>query len=109
MAVGWSCTTIANGEQSVMIVGALLMPLLLVDKWDLQVLVIVTVLYLALDDLLRASGWIMWHAVGQSHGLLTAAILVLEVITVFTMKMLELFVQLVSWDGIYISCTEQYL
>ena len=92
-------TTTENGGQSVMMVGALLMPLLLVDKWDLWVCVTVTVLALALEHLLSASGWMMWHAVGQSLGLLTVAMLVLGMKTVATVKMLELFVEKVSWDG----------
>ena len=58
-----------------------------------------TVLDLALEHLLRASGWMMWHAVGQSRGLLTAVMLELGEITVATVKMLELFVDKVSWDG----------
>ena len=58
-----------------------------------------TVLVLALERLLRASGWMMWHAVGQSRGLLTAAMLELGEKTVATGKMLELFVTKVSWDG----------
>ena len=58
-----------------------------------------TVFSLALERLLRASGWMMWHAVGQSRGLLTVAITVLGSITVITVKMLELFVTTVSWDG----------
>ena len=58
-----------------------------------------TVLALALDHLLSASGWMMWHAVGQSHDLLTVAMLELGMKTVPTVKMLELFVEKVSWDG----------
>ena len=58
-----------------------------------------TVLSLALERLLSASGWMMWHAVGQSHGLSTVAITVLEMKAVITVKMLELFVTKVSWDG----------
>ena len=59
----------------------------------------VTVLSLALERLLRASGWMMWHAVGQSRGLLTAGMLELGEKTVTMGKMLELFVDKVSWDG----------
>ena len=81
-----------NGGQSVMMVGALLMPLLLVDKWDLWMSVPVPVSSLALEHLLRASGWMMWPAMGQSLDLLTAAMLVMGMKTVTTVKMLELFV-----------------
>ena len=87
-----SSTIIADGEQSVMIAGALLMQQLLVDKWDLLVPMAVGRPSLALDHLLRPSGWMMWGAVGQSHGLLTATIVVLEIITVSTVRMLELSV-----------------
>ena len=99
MAVGWRFTTTTNGGQSVMIVGALLMPLLLVDKWDLWLWVPVTVLALALEHFLRVSGWMMCPAMGQSHSLLTAVMLVLGSITAATGRMLELFVQMVSWDA----------
>ena len=57
-----------------------------------------TVLSLALENPLRAYGWLMWHAVGQSHGLLTAATIVTHQ-TVATVKMLELFVVMVSGKG----------
>ena len=75
-----------------MIVGALLMPLLHVDKWDLWVSVTVPFLALALEYLIRVSGWLMWPAMGQSLDLLTAAMLVMGMKTVTTVKMLELFV-----------------
>ena len=52
---------------------------------------------MAAEHLLRASGWLKWHAMGQSCGLLTAAMLVLGMKTVATVKMLELFVQMVRW------------
>ena len=81
-----------NGGQSVMMIGALLMPLLLVDKWDLWMWVPVTVLALVLVHLLRVSCWMMCPAMGQSRCLLTAAMLVLGMKTVAIVKMLELFV-----------------
>ena len=55
-----------------------------------------TVLSLAPERLLSASGWMMWHAVGQSRDLLTVAMLELGMKTVATVKMLELFVPMVS-------------
>ena len=95
LEAGWRCTTIANGEQSAIIFGPFLKPiLLLVDKWDFWVYVM---LPLPIEHLLRASGWRMWIAVGQSCGLLTASML-LGMATVPT-EMLELFVYMVSWDG----------
>ena len=81
-----------NGGQSVVMVGALLMPLLLVDKWDLWLWVPVTVLALVMVHLLRVSGWMMWPAMSQNRCLLTAFMLVLGMKTVAMMKMLELFV-----------------
>ena len=99
MEVGWRFTTTMNGGQSVMIVGTILMPLLLVDNWDLWMLVPVLVLSLTPVYLLSASGWMMWPAMGQSCGLLTAVMLVSASITVTTVMMLALFVQMVSWDA----------
>ena len=52
-----------------------------------------------LERLLRASGWMMWSAVDQSCDLITAAMLELGDTTVTTVKMLELIVEKVSWDG----------
>ena len=82
------------------------MLLLLVDKWDLWVSMTVTVCSLALEHLLSAFGWIMWHAVGQNRGLLTAAMIVIQQ-TVATVTMLELFVAMVSGRGwlLYIDYT----
>ena len=99
MEVGWRFTTTTNGGQSAMMLGAYLMPVLLVDKWDLWVSVPVPVLSLALEHFLRVSGWMMCPAMGQSHSLLTAVMLVLGSITAATGRMLELFVQMVSWDA----------
>ena len=88
MEVGWRFTsaTVVNGGQSVMIPGALLMLLSLVDKWVLWVSLSAIVLDLALEHLLRTSCWMMWHAEGQSHGLLTAIMMVIQQ-TVSTVKM----------------------
>ena len=53
---------------------------------------VMTVLSLALDHLLRPSGWMMWGAVGRSRDLLTATMLILGGITVSTLRTLELSV-----------------
>ena len=88
MEVGWRFTsaTVVNGGQSAMIPGALLMLLLLVDKWVLWVSVSATVLDSALEHLLRTSCWMMWHAEGQSRSLLTAIMMIIQQ-TVATVKM----------------------
>ena len=61
-----------------MIFGAFLMLLLLVNKWVLWVSITVTVFYFALEHLLRTSCWIMSPAEGQSRGLLTAIMMIIQ-------------------------------
>ena len=59
----------------------------------------VTVRSLELEQVLSASGCMMWNAMAQSRGLLTAAMPVSVLTSVATRKLLELFVPMVSWDG----------